>query len=622
MEKRKKILITSLVVIALLICAAVIIWLCLRTPGETPAPEQTEPTIADTTAPSAGSSTTPPTEGQTNPTDPTESTVPSSPTDPTGTAAPTDPTETLAPSAPATQPTRQPATPTTEPTKPATQAPTKAPTQAATKAPTQAPTQPPALTQATTPPTTSPFTYHTPEDFCISVGETFQIDYTYHGDSSKLTWSCGFPEIATVENGIVTGISPGSVILKATDGTKIWRITVKVMAPEDRTVALDLNVDCPLYDGVTKYVGHYLQIGTLHSHTLKANGDWSDYVDYWDAASIHTDPGKPHAVTHKRNYYITSSNPEVVSVSNEYDEGFYDDFLRFNKPGTSVITITSWDGYSESYTIHVKAEYDCAPDDKKLTPGEFAYYATSVAVEDGMVPAYQLSAYLYTWYSEDELTWENAKRMGHSQAKREFYLDSPAALIVYVGFDESNGKHLFYNGSGSYPGYIDPYTPSKNTTGKIYFENDTLEIMEKTIKMIEVSGDTSNGIMTYTSSDPSVVTVSDGMMITQNPGAAVITVTYEGQGVGRSIQMLVNVTRDPTRMGVQLYEDVVTIYSLYATREIYCSHYYPGPLYWSTSDPTIATVNDEGVVTPHKSGQCILTVTDSISTDTCIIIVQ
>ena len=370
---------------------------------------------------------------------------------------------------------------------------------------------------------------HTPANTFISVGESLQIDYTYLGKPKTLDWSSSDDSVLTVDqDGRITGVGTGAAEVTVSDGYYSQSFCIYVLAEEDKTTSFDLQIDCPLYDGVTKFVGHYLQINHLNSHTRKANGRWSDIVDHWKASGSHTNPSEPDENYPKRNYYITSSNPDVVCVANKYDCGFYDDFLYFNKAGTAVITITSWDGYSESYTIHVKEDYDCAPGKTKLTPGEFAYYATKVGVEDGLEASYQIRSYLYIWYSEEELTWERAKSLGHANAKREFYLNSSTTIIVYAGFDESNGKHLFFHGSGEPDGKLEPYTPAGNTTGKIRFPSKSIDLMEKCLKLVEVLGDTSGGFVTYTSSDPSIVEASGSLLVAKHPGTATITATYKG----------------------------------------------------------------------------------------------
>lgn len=622
MEKKKKKLVVLSIILLLIICAVVIALLCIGKGAEPSTPEQTEPDFFDnsTTPPTSGTSgsTTPPTVASTIPTDPTGTIDPLTPTDPTGTADPS-PTETVDPSAPTQTPVST--DPTVQPGNPESTQPTSRPTNPATQPATQnsKPTQPTQPTQPTTPQETQPFTYHTKNNTYLSVGEILPLDYTYVGDKAKLTWSSSDPTVLTVNKGVVTAVGAGGATVRATDGDKIWRISLNVLRPEDRTVSIDLQIDCPLYDGVTKFVGHYLQINTLHSYCRNSNGDNNNYVDEWKASGTQTNPSKPTSGNHTRNYYITSSNPDVVSVANKFDCGFYDDFLYFNKAGTSVITVTSWDGYSQSYTIHVKGDYDCAPGKTKLTPGEFAYYATMVGVEDGLEASYHIRSYLYIWYDEDELTWEEAKSLGHINAKREFFLNSDTTIIVYAGFDESNGKHLFYHGSGEPDGKLAPYTPAKASTGKIRFPSKSIDIMEKTLKVVEVLGDTRDEFVVYTSSDPSIVEASGSMLIAKRPGTATITATYKGQ----TATMTVNVTMDPTIERIIFEQDTYTV-ALNDTITLNYTYNGTSKLKWESWDESVARIDIMGTLVPVSEGECTIrlsSVDDDFVAGYCTVIV-
>ena len=654
------------------------------TPDATAPTVSTDPTAAptegSTTPPTEGNQ---PATDPSDPADPTQTEDPSAPTDatePTGTFAPATGSTTANPTqAPTQKPTQKPtqAAP-QKPTQPATQKPTQAATQATT---------PGVQLKITTPDdtviypgdtlqleyiytgnkkltwsnsfddiftvdqnglvtatgggstivkvtdgditsriyiTVQSITVNTPAHTAISVGETLKIDYKYLGKPQPLTWTSSDPSVLTVDkNGVVTGVSTGVSTVTVEDKHYMKRFCIYVVADEDRTVSLDLQIDCPLYDGVTKFVGHYLQINQLNTYIKKANGRWSGIVDEWHAAGRKSDPSTPDPLYPCRNYYITSSNPDVVSVENKFDCGFYDDFLYFNKPGKSTITVTSWDGYSESYTINVKAEYDCAPKKEKLTPGEFAYYATMVGVEDGQVPAYQLSSYLYIWYTEDELTWEEAKKLGHANSKREFFLNSPSTIIFYAGIDENNGMHLFYHGMGSSNNsQIAPYTPAKASSGKLRFPSNSISIMEKTLKVVEVLGDTGGADVTYTSSNPSVVLASGSMLITQHPGTAVITATCKGQ----TATITVNVTANPDSERVILEQDTYTVplNDTLSLAEIKYTYNGTSELEWEFWNKDMFYIDVMGTLVPLKEGECTLwlqSVDDSSINDCCTIII-
>lgn len=459
----------------------------------------------------------------------------------------------------------------------------------------------------------------TPTDSIVEVGDTLQIDYTFLGDATKLSWSSSDTSVFTIDNkGRVTGVGTGWATAKASTEYDNWSIYINVVDPANKTTHFDMQIDSPLYDGVTKFTGNYLQINAVNSHCRDANNQQSDRISTWTVAGKKTNPSKVNPDSPDRNFYITSSNSKVVSVGTKYSGGAYDDFLYFNKAGTAIITITSWDGYSESYKIYVKDEYDCAPGKEKLTPGEFAYYATMVCDENGIKAGYDLYAYLYIWYSEDELTWEEAKSLGQSNAKREYQLDRSGGLIFYAGWDEEVGKHLFYHGGASVASSADKYTPSSGSnTGKIRFPSSSITMTERTIKLVEVLGDASDEYVVYTSSDPCVET-SGGLLLAQYPGTATITATYKGQ----TATMTVTVTRDPNIQRVQIHVDQITM-SVWdvSGKKLSYTPASSDDLMWTSSDHSVATVTQEGHVYPNGPGQCVITVTDGVNSDTCIVII-
>lgn len=354
-----------------------------------------------------------------------------------------------------TQGNTQPTQGTTGTTKPTTE--TTKPTQGSTTNPTTGTTATESIAQPTTPtePTNKPttptsttktLTINTPAYTTVFVGETLQIDYDYSGNSSNLTWTSSDTAILTVNSkGVVTGVSAGTTIVKATDGDITRRVAITVEAQENKTTSFDLRVNGPLYDGVTKYVGDYLKFN-LWTVCLNSNGQSNNRTDPMRVSSYQTDPSKHTATNSKRNLYISSSNPNVVSVTNEYDCGFYEDYLHFNGAGTAIITITSWDGYSESYTITVKGDYDCNPGKSQLTPEEFAHYATQVGVELGQTRSDVLSGYRYLYKADDELTWSQACGVGKSLAHEWYGIGIDYILVTYAGWSEEYGKHLFYVG--------------------------------------------------------------------------------------------------------------------------------------------------------------------------------
>lgn len=258
------------------------------------------------------------------------------------------------------------------------------------------------------------------ESIAIYDADEVHLNWSYTG-SGTLEWSSSNSYVARVdENGLVTAVGKGSCSIYLSDGTYADQCEITVsIEPNVKAESLNfISLNGPLYDGVTKFKGNYVEfIISVYPH----NAD-SDIC-------------------------VSVSDPKVIGITWERRAG--DDLYRldFKKAGTCVVDIASADGaVKHSYTVHVQDTYACDPGKNLLTPGEFAYYATQVGVENGQSASYTLSGYLYLWLSDDELTWERAKELGESVARNNYRLDNEHILIFYAGWDEEAGKHLFYHG--------------------------------------------------------------------------------------------------------------------------------------------------------------------------------
>ncbi len=72
----------------------------------------------------------------------------------------------------------------------------------------------------------TPLKLESPAEFTISAGETGRITVT--GGTGEISWTSSNPEIATVEDGSVTGVAGGTATITATSGEESVSCTVKV----------------------------------------------------------------------------------------------------------------------------------------------------------------------------------------------------------------------------------------------------------------------------------------------------------------------------------------------------------------------------------------------------------
>ena len=133
-----------------------------------------------------------------------------------------------------------------------------------------------------------------------------------------------------------------------------------------------------------------------------------------------------------------------------------------------------------------------------------------------------------------------------------------------------------------------------------------------------------NQNLSWSSTDPSVASVSEGVVIANSSGTALITVTTEDGykqatcevSVKSKVYPVTGVSLD--RTSIELAEGDVT--TLNAT--IYPANATNQNLSWSSTDPSVASVWD-GIVTANSPGTAVITVTteDGGKTATCEIAV-
>jgi uncharacterized protein YjdB len=131
--------------------------------------------------------------------------------------------------------------------------------------------------------------------------------------------------------------------------------------------------------------------------------------------------------------------------------------------------------------------------------------------------------------------------------------------------------------------------------------------------------------MTWSSSDKTVATVSDGKVTALKAGKATITVTTEDGGKTATCEVTVKAKVYPVT-GVTLDKTSATLTEgddLTLTATVNPSNATNKTMTWSSSDKTVATVSD-GKVTALKAGKATITVTteDGGKTASCEVIVR
>lgn len=115
-----------------------------------------------------------------------------------------------------------------------------------------------------------------------------------------------------------------------------------------------------------------------------------------------------------------------------------------------------------------------------------------------------------------------------------------------------------------------------------------------------------SGEITWSSSDPEVATVEDGVVTAVGDGTCTITATAEGRTascyVTCTMPELESLTLPESEISLKVGESVTITPDL--TPEDW-----PGELVWTSSNPSVATVTQDGKITAVSVGNCDITVT-------------
>ena len=157
----------------------------------------------------------------------------------------------------------------------------------------------------------------------------------------------------------------------------------------------------------------------------------------------------------------------------------------------------------------------------------------------------------------------------------------------------------------------------------------TLTIVGATKQLTAKVYDTNDDVITdapvaWTSGDPSVATVNRiGMVTAIGSGAATITATSEGTSDSATI----SVELTGARIEIELSKDKLT--SVGATEQLSAKVYdsnenviADAPVAWSSSDPSVATVDANGLVTAVSRGNTTITATSGIQSANVVITVD
>lgn len=365
--------------------------------------------------------------------------------------------------------------------------------------------------------------------------------------NKALTYSSSDASIASVDaNGIVTGIAAGTA-----------EITVKAADGSNQQAVMNVQV----YDIA------------VSSDPAVETGDTVNV-----SARIIPEGAKEATFTY------ASSDETVATV----DENGVVTALHY---GTTDISVT--DGtVTESITITV-VDADASVTNTQLKRGDTA------EVQITVYPASQEAASVTLTSSDESVARiEDGKIVAVGNGSAEI----TAAITVTVNGEEITLIRTFY---------VSSEIPVTGLTINNLTDPDTMYLGEEKVMDITVMpGDAVNKNLTFSSSDPSVVSVDEnGNLIANTVGTAVITVVAaDGSGTEQIVTVTVYDIAVPDDTAVEAggTKDVSARVIPDSAAGI--------PLSYSSTDESVATVDANGLVTALSYGTTVISVTDGIIT--------
>lgn len=392
-------------------------------------------------------------------------------------------------------------------------------------------------------------------------------------DPTKLEWTSDNPDVASVENGIVTAKSGGTA-------------TITVKTDNGETDVCEVVVD-PELKPITNI--------SLSKTSLDLN------VGKQEGLKVTIDPID---TTDSKNISWASSD-NTVAIVNATGK------VTAKGPGTTVITAQAENGVKAQCTVTVKSPITSIKlNQSRLT---MDLKSESVQLRATLNPANTTDDKTLTWTSSNEGV-ATVDENGYVTAVSEGY----ATITVKTINGLKTTCSVIVVKSTSTP--ITSVVLDKEQESLVEGDKVTLHAT------INPSDTTDDKTLTWTSSNEGVATVdADGVVTAVSSGEADITVkTSNGKTdschitVTRKEIPIENVTLD--QENIEIVEGSNAILNATINPE---NTTQDKTLTWSSENPEIATVNNKGVVTGISSGTTTITVeTSNGKTDSCTVTVE
>ncbi len=417
----------------------------------------------------------------------------------------------------------------------------------------------------------------TPASANLTVGETQQLTASVqpsNASNTDVNWSTSNSSIVTVDNsGLITAVSPGNATVTVTTADGGFTATCNITVEPNVINVTGVSIN-PSATGVT--VGQTQQLNAIIQPGNATNTDVT-----WSSNNI--------------TIATVSSTGLVTGVA----------------PGSAVITVTTVDGGHtatcditvQSNTVNVTGV--------NITPGSISIEAGQTAQLTANIQPGNATNTGVSWASNNaDVATVNSNGLVSA-------LSAGSAVITVTTNDGG------FNATCS----VEVTTATIAVTGVKLTPGSAQLDVGQTLQLtphIQPSN-ASNQNVNYSTSNDAIATVSsDGLVSAISPGNAVITVTtVEGEFTAtchvqvKSANVAVTgVTISPTTVELRPGETVLLTANIQpegATNQ---------DVSWSTNNASVATVDDNGLVTTITNGNALITVTtaDGGFTDVCRIL--
>ena len=379
-------------------------------------------------------------------------------------------------------------------------------------------------------------------------------------NNTSLTWKSSNPDVATVDaNGVVTGISEGKATITVRNSNGL-------SASSEVTVT---NINTP----ITKVSLNYsdLEIKKDSSQGLRATIT-------------------PKETTDDKTLTWESNNPEVATVSST-------GVVTARRPGNAIITVRTSNGLTDTCNITVISQITSVH-----------LNLTAITLDEGVSQTLRATINPSDTTDDKTLTWKSSNT-NVATVDQEGKVTAVKEGVATITVTTVNGRRAECKITVNKPNENIPIKSVSLNKTTLALEEQQAETLVATINPSNTTDDTT---LTWKSSNPEVATVDqEGKVTAIKEGSATITVTTVN---GKEATCTVTVTKKPVPIkSVSLNKTTLTLKTGMA--ETLVATINPSDttddktLTWKSSNPEVATVDQEGKVTAVKEGATTITVT-------------